>query len=362
MKKLTLTTSIAAALISTSINTASALEFGVFSDIKYSQSDAPGRNGAFQLGALDFYATASINDKTRIFIEYVFEDPGNGLVTDLERLWITRTFSNELSLGLGRFHTPLGTWNRTYHHGAILQDTVSRPFFLDFEDGEAAILPTHIVGALASGTFTLANGELGYETYLANGPSLNTTANQDPEIEINVASDPNSAKTLGLRLTYAFDELPLQLGLMYMSNAIAESAVNGTQGISFGETLIDQNITGFDIKADTEQFDFLMEYYSLANDARVGNIEKHTLTAYYTQFGYKLNETNKIIYRYASLDGDTNDDFLTILGVNNANHQLIAYRLDLDESNSLKLELNQNNPEAGNSDTTITLQWAFIVP
>ncbi len=360
MKKLPLVSAISTTLLVASINTASALEFGIFSDVKYSQNNAPGENGAFQLGPIDFYATANINDETRIFVEYVFEDPGDGLVTDLERLWITRTFNDEFSLGLGRFHSPLGTWNRTYHHGAILQDTVSRPFFLDFEDGAAAVLPTHIVGALASGYFLFNNGELSYEAYIANGPSLDSSQSK-PEIDINVASDPNSDKTLGFRFTYAFDDIPLQIGLMYMGNTIAESGT-GTPQIATGETLIDQTITGFDIKANTEQFDFLMEYYSLANDSKRTVDSNETATAYYAQFAYKLDERNKLIYRYAALDGKAGDGYLDILGVANTSHQVIAYRYDLDDSNSLKFELNKNSPEVGDNDTTFTLQWAFMVP
>lgn len=359
MKKQALVTGIAA-LLATSINTASALEFGIFSDVILSQNDAPGENAGFALGAIDFFASANINDETRVFVEYVFEETGEGLVTDLERLWITRTFSDEFNLGAGRFHTPLGTWNRTYHHGAILQDTVSRPFFLDFEDGDSAILPTHIVGVLTSGTFIFDNSELSYEAYIANGPSLDSSQSNS-EIDINVASDPNSEKTLGFRITYSLDVMPLQASLMYMDNTIAESADTGGF-IARGETLIEQAISGFDINYITDQYDFLLEYYSLSNNAKIGNLEKHKATAYFAQFGYRLNQTNKIIYRYADLDGDANDDYLSILGVSSANHHVAAYRYDIDESNSIKFEWNKKNPEAGDADTTLTLQWAFMIP
>jgi len=363
MKKIPLICILSSCLFLPSIDSVSAAEFGLFGDVIYSQSDAAEENGAFGLGALDFYAAARLNDNTEVFIEYVFEETQDGLITDLERLWIKRFFSDRFELGAGRFHTPLGTWNRTYHHGAFLQDTVSRPFFLEFEDGASAVLPTHIVGLLSSGTFILDKGEFSYEAYIANGSSLDSSKAK-PEIEINTNADPNQDKTLGFRLTYGFDELPLQLGLMFMDNAIAESAEgnSGNWGIAFGETLIEQQITGFDIKSETENFYFLLEYYNLNNDSKVGNIEKHTGYAYYAQLGYKINPTNRLIYRYADLSVDDNDDYFLILNIKNQTRNVIAYRYDLDDSNSLKFELNHSTPDNGSDITTGTLQWSFLVP
>lgn len=373
MKKLSLLTGTSLSLLATfggAINTASALEFGVFSDVVLSTNDAPGENVGFALGAIDFYATANISDNTRVFVEYVFEGTSDGLVTDLERLWITRTFSDEFSLGAGRFHTPLGTWNRTYHHGAILQDTIARPFFLDFEDGAAAILPVHIVGLLSSGSFSTDSGELSYEAYLANGPSLDTsiaglnpTPGNKPEIDINGSSDPNSDKTLGFRVTYELDDTPLTMGVMYMGNAIADSAKAG--GLApLGEELVSQVITGLDAVYDDGQYDVALEYYNLANDAQVDNKESHSGVAFYTQFGYRLNPKNKLIYRYANLSFDADDLYFRLLGSIEATHHVVTWRHDLDETNTLKFEFNQNSPDAAGAqdDTTLAIQWSFLVP
>ncbi|NOY63386.1 MAG: hypothetical protein GXP10_09615 [Gammaproteobacteria bacterium] len=78
-------------------------EFGVFADTTFSDSGVDGDNSGFALGALDFYGTAKIDDNTRVFVEYVFENSDDGLVTDLERLWVTRTVSDELAVGVGVF-------------------------------------------------------------------------------------------------------------------------------------------------------------------------------------------------------------------------------------------------------------------
>ncbi len=368
MKYSKLTTCAVATCLSLLTQPAVSAEFGLFGDVNYSGNSASGSTSGFSLGGLDFYATTNITDNTRVFIEYVFEDGGDGLVTDLERLWISRRFGDELTLAFGRFHSPLGVWNRSYHHGALLQDTASRPFFLDFEDGAAGILPVHVVGALANGAISLASGEINYEAHISNGSSIDTsiaglaaTANNKPELDINVASDPDTSKTFGLRVTYTLDDAPLTLGIMYMNNSIAESAETGGL-ISAGGALIDQTITGLDLNFDGENIILLAEYYSLSNDSTVGDAQQHTSTAWYVQAGYKFNETNRVVYRRANLNFDATDAYYLLLGAAPASHDVIAYRFDLDATNAIKFEINNNNPDTGASDTSYTAQWSFMAP
>jgi len=372
MKKELIQKSIAFGLLIASASPVYAAEFGLFGDVTYSDSNVPGVNSGFSIGALDFYASTYIADDTQVFVEYVFEDGGTGLVTDLERLWIGHTFRDELKLSVGRFHTPLGVWNRSYHHGALLQDTVSRPFFLDFEDGAAGILPVHIVGALASGTFTTDSGDINYELYAANGSSIDSTVagfaatpTNKPELDINVASDSNNSKMVGARVTYSFDDLPLTVGGMFLNNIIAESGDDTLVPptlVPTGESLIDQQIFGFDVNYDAEHYLLLAEYYSLVNDSNVGDKQSHTGTAYYVQAGYKFDENNRVIYRHASLDFDAADSYFLLLGARQATHDVLAYRYDVDVTNAIKFEVNRNNPDVGSSDTRYVVQWSFLVP
>ncbi len=340
------------------------LEFGIFSDITVGDSTASGANSQFVLGALDFYATTKIDDDTRVFIEYVFENTRDGLVTDLERLWITRTFNDAFSVGVGRFHSPLGTWNRTYHHGAILQDTVSRPFFLDFEDGEGAILPTHIVGLLATGNITLGMGDLDYELYVANGPSLNTeNAVNGREIEINGQGDPNGDKSIGFRSTLNLSSIDFSFSIFGMFNTIAESSSGGL--VSQGNKLITQTIGGVDLFFATGDFDLLAEFYVLQNKDEVGSLGTQKGGAFYTQLGYQLAEKWKLVVRHEQIMTKENGDrYFKELGTRDMAREVAAVRYDLDDTNSLKFEVSYTNPDDGNIDaaTAYTLQWAFMVP
>ncbi|HFD33400.1 MAG TPA: hypothetical protein ENJ28_11925 [Gammaproteobacteria bacterium] len=337
-----------------------AAEFGLFSDVTFSDSGPDEANPSFALGALDFYGTAQIDDKTRVFVEYVFENSDDGLVTDLERLWITRTIRDELSIGVGRFHTPLGFWNRTYHHGAILQDTVSRPFFLDFEDGAGAILPVHVVGLMASGDIGMSVGDLHYEAYVANGPSIDTSiaAASDREIQINDGGDPNSAKTLGFRATFTPADLDLSFSAFAMSNLIADTG-NGNRD------LVTQLISGVDVNYMLGDFDLLAEFYNLSNKDEVGSLGTQSGIAYFAQLGYQVADSFKVTVRHEAISTQEGDDrYFKELGITDASRNIAALRYDLDDTNALKFEVSQTSPKDSSMDDikAYVLQWSFLVP
>ena len=129
----------------------SAVTFGAFSDVRVESSTQQGESTHFKLGGFDLYANQKISDSTSAFVETVFEDGGSGFGLDVERLFIKRKFNPLFSIAAGRFHAPLGYWNRHYHHGVLLQDTPDRPQFLEFEDGDGAIMPMHAIGLMATG-------------------------------------------------------------------------------------------------------------------------------------------------------------------------------------------------------------------
>ncbi len=342
-----------------------AAEFGVFSDVTFGDSGVDGDNSGFALGALDFYGTAQIDDNTRVFVEYVFENGDDGLITDLERLWIARTLRDELTVGIGRFHSPLGYWNRTYHHGAILQDTVSRPFFLDFEDGAGAILPVHVVGLMATGDFVFSNGDLEYEAYVANGPSIDTsvTTPAEREIEINDSGDSNDDKSFGFRATFTPHALDLSVSVFAMSNTVADSG--GTIAAVVGGDLLSQTISGVDLSYQMDDFDLIVEYYNLRNKDEAGALGTQTGNAYYAQLGYQFADAWKLSVRYEAMSSkEESDRYFKELGIKDASHNVVAVRYDLDDTNALKFEINQTNPDDSTvKDTTAYMfQWSFLIP
>jgi len=111
----------------------------------------------FNVGSLDFYLTPQFDNNIKGLVEIIFETTSTGEVaTDLERLQMGYTFSDNATLWGGRFHTPYGYWNTGFHHGAQIQTAILRPRFLDFED-KGGILPAHMVGLWLGGAI-LAGG------------------------------------------------------------------------------------------------------------------------------------------------------------------------------------------------------------
>ena len=129
---------------------ARALDLGVFGDLSYIASDVPDDEANFRIGSLDFYAAQYIDDKTKALFELQFQTFSGTFEYEIQRYWIMREFSDSLRVGIGRFHTPLGYWSRHFHHGILLQDTVSRPFILSFEGSINAIMPMHMIGECIS--------------------------------------------------------------------------------------------------------------------------------------------------------------------------------------------------------------------
>lgn len=347
---------------------ADAFEFGAFGDVSYNSSDESGVADSFALGGLDLYAKQNIDTSTEAFIEYVFENDGEGFVLDLERLYLKRKLNDNMSISMGRFHSPLGYWNATFHHGVMIQDTVSRPSFLDFEDGEAAILPTHGIGIQLQGNA----GAIGYELAIANSTFLDTTlsanavdagsAKEGLEIGIGNISDLSDDKTIFGRLTYDISDV--KLGFSFMSNSIVEAAATGDSafgGVTLGNELIDQQLLGLDVRYTYDRLGVLAEYFNIDNSAATGVGGDGTADAYYVQASYQVNDKFRPTVRYESLEFDATDAYFNILGTTAYTASVVALRYDLDDSNALTFEYKNTSPKSGTDVAEMTLDWSFLM-
>ncbi len=351
---------------------ATAFDLGAFGDVRFEASDKTGDTNDFAIGGLDLYTTEKISDNTSAFFEVVFENDGSGFVLDVERYSIKRVFSPAFSIAAGRFHAPLGYWNRNYHHGVLLQDTVSRPSFIDFEDGDSAILPMHAIGLMAEGR--LGNG-FKYEATLGNSNSFDTgsasysgtawTTGCGCEIGLGNVSDGSDGKSFIGRVSYNLAQVPLQLSVFGMSNTIVESSGSGI--VPTGNPLVSQAVYGFDLFYDDDVYNVISEYYHLSNDAApgVGDGRSHDADAFYAQFGWRFAEVFKLSYRYETLSFDAangnQDAYFAILGRSESDHHIVALRYDLDDSNALIFEFNRAVPSGQDSFNTYTLDWAFML-
>ena len=352
---------------------AMAMETGAFADISYNTSDLTGTSDSFALGGLDFYARQDIDPKTTAFFEYVFENNGDSFVLDVERLYLKRKINDALNIGMGRIHSPLGYWNNTFHHGVLLQDTVSRPAFLDFEDGDAALLPTHGVGVTFDGD--LDNG-LSYDLDIVNSTLLDTSAAVgEREILIANVEDFSDDKTIIARLAYDFGKstgLPLKLGVFGESNSIVESAATSPllTGVVQGDEIIKQTVMGLDLRYQRGPFSLLTEYFSISDKASkqavTGGAASGTMdnTAYYVQLGYQATEKTRVTYRYENVSLESNDWYYrTFFDRHEGNQNVLAIRYDLDDTNALTFEYHDITDDTDSSldRKEMMLDWAFLL-
>lgn len=343
-----------------------ALDIGAMGNVDFTASNQQNYANSFSLGAFDIYGNQQIDTKTRVFFEFVLEDGGSGMGVDLERMFISRKFSSAFELSAGRYHTPLGYWNKTYHHGAIMSDTVDRPSFLEFEDASTAILPMHIIGLSAEGSVTGGAGKLGYQLAMGNSSSLDSTkpTNGRSELGLPNVSDNADKKAALIRVVYQPEGVPMHFAVFGMNESYAEAATAGGY-LAQGSTLVAQRVAGFDTRYATDKFDVTAEYFNIRNGAQngVGDGLTHTGKAYYVQVGYKVVDNWKVVYRRESVDFDAADEYFKLLGTEKGHKDVAGIRYDLDDSNALKFEIKRNTPDSSlnrQSDTTYMLQWAFM--
>lgn len=345
--------------------TANALDVGVFGDMSLSHSNTESSEPSFRVGSLDLYAAQYIDDNTRALFELQFQTfSGGDIDVEIQRFWIMREFSDAINVGIGRFHTPLGYWNRHFHHGILLQDTVTRPFILSFEGGPNAIIPTHLIGVLAEGD--VGNG-IRYEAAVANS---NTIDSADPNSRLAVPNraDLSPGKALFGRVHYGRFGAPFKPGVFAMKNDVLESSSAAEAMVGLGERLVRQNLYGIDMRYEIGRFDLLAEYYRIENEAApaLGG-RKHDSDAWFAQFGYQLSEQFKATYRHESLDFDADDPYystdfnLIRKEPGTEKRHVFALRYDFSESNAIMLEVNARKPQFGGSQTTTLLSWAFVM-
>ena len=349
----------------------------MLSDVSYRSNSLDDESAGFELSQIDLFITGNVNDASTLdsedklnysgddisgLLEVVFED-ADGWVLDVERIWVKKRFNDAINLSAGRFHSPLGYYNRSFHHGSIYQLATSRPFFLDFEDGELAVLPTHIVGVMATGNSLVNNLLLSYELAISNGTSINTAdAVDDREIDMNNAGDDNDDKAFNARIV--LDTLTgVAAGLFYMVNNIAESGdvLDTGSGLDRGDTLTEQRISGLDLRYNSSWIDVMGEFFLIHNRSKVGSGSDEAAQAYFIQASHYILKDLQLGYRYEALQVDEDDVYFNqILVRESADNHVLISKYHINTQNNLKFQINAFKTDSSRRETYYTLQWAFV--
>jgi hypothetical protein len=294
----------------------------------------PQKLRGFSVGTLDLYLTPQFGDRVKALAEIAFEFERDGKgEAEVERLQLGYTVSDAVTVWLGRFHTPFGLWNTSYHHGANLQTSIYRPRFVEFED-KGGIIPAHSVGLWASGKTRLGAGKLTYDAYLSNGPSIKQ-ARLDP----NTFTDDNGNKMLGFNLGYqpagALGGLTVGIhGFGSTVNAYANS------GATLNQTRL--RMAGAYFGYDADDWEAIGEYYSLSNSDVAGG-PGHTSRAWFVHVGRAFGSLTPFArFEHTALDPQDNY-FRSQLAARSYKRSVLGARYALDSRSSLKLELSHTS-------------------
>jgi hypothetical protein len=306
-----------------------------FADVKAVQSSAgdPLPLKGFNAGTLDLYLTPQFGNRVRSLIEIAieYERDSNNVTVDMERLQLGYTASDELTVWLGRFHTPFGLWNTAFHHGANLQTSIYRPRFIEFED-QGGIIPAHSVGFWASGRVDLGAARLTYDGYLSNGPSI-----RDRELDFNPFTDDTSGKMVGFNL--GLQPSGALRGLSAGLHGFTSKAAAVTpSGVTFDQTRL--RMVGAYAAYDAFDWEVFAEYYRFG-DSELSNDRRHTSSAGFIHAGRSFDQwTPYARYERAALDAG--DVYFSSQRVGRSyTRYVVGSRYALDARSSVKLELSR---------------------
>ena len=312
----------------------------------------------FALGGLDFFLTKKLDKKTDALVELVFEQNSEGeLVTDLERLYLRYKVDQWLQIGIGRFHTALGYWNETYHHGSYLFDSATRPFMFRFED-DGGILPVHTVGLEFVGNGDLGGANAGYILHIGNGRGLR---NDPPQ----TSSDANKSKSVSLVGYYDLSNR-IRLGLTYNTDEApagsfttqAADPLDGNRVIET-TTLVDkmkENIYGYHIIYRSPVVDFLGEYLKISHKYEDLTQTQVNITAYYAQVSFHYKKLTPF-YRYEINETDLPDVYSGLTETRIINTSGLRY--ELSDASAFKLQYENINNSRSEYITSASVAWGW---
>lgn len=319
----------------------------------------------FNVGSLDFYLTPQFDANVKGLIEIIFETTSTGEVaTDLERLQMGYTFSDNATLWGGRFHTPYGYWNTGFHHGAQIQTAILRPRFLDFED-KGGILPAHMVGLWATGKVKAGDGKFTYDVFAGNGPKIamgGDTPTQAPgTLSINTAGDNNHQAMVGFNLGYEFSGMADGLRLaVHMLRGDVDDDSDATMPGSTALNKTEVSMAGGSVVYQENDWEVLGEYYRFNNKDKSGTTGSHSSWADYLQVGRAFNVLTPFLRVEKTVLSQADNYFSMQESGQSYARQVLGLKYDLSQKSSMKFEL-LNSKFAGESGRTASSYRSLLV-
>lgn len=296
----------------------------------------------FQVGEIDLYMTSQLARHLSFLSEFIVgSDQSNEFGWDIERYELSYKPSRYFEISGGRYHTSIGYYNTTFHHGTWFQTTTGRPFMYFFEDS-GGILPVHTVGATATGLVP-KTGKLNLH-WIAEGGNGRSS---DPEASPvqNFLSDKNR-KAANVALYVRPDWAPgLQVGgSFYVDKLYPPSGLGVTQHISSAYVIYNNSA-----------WEIMNEAVLLTNKVANTSLIYHS-PLMYTQASRAFGRYRPYFrYQYVNVPGDDPVNIFT----GRYQGPSLGLRVDLSDYASLKVQYNRLYQRVLDPWNGLDLQAAF---
>ena len=294
----------------------------------------------FALGQFDLFITSQINDKVSFLSETVFLY-NNGFKIGIERAIINYHFKDYFYLSVGKLYSPLGYWNSVFHHGLVLQPTITRPKIVA-EGPSGGGLPLEDVGVQFNGE-GITKLNFGYNLMIGNGIASDpkNDFNKSKSVCLNLHAEP--IENLKFYVSGYADNIPM--------GTITQQGIKTTQNINL--QILNASIAYRDGKLPIE---FIGEYYNMRTMVPDSNTTSSS-NGYFLYFSYKVKKTNLIPYVYYDrLIVDNNDPFFSKNCIASA---AIGLRYVMHPLSVIKLEYKYSETKLIKYQNRIELQFAI---
>jgi hypothetical protein len=322
------------------------LQMIVFGDVGYQASDDRGTTHSFQVGSFDLFMTSRLSDKVSAIGELVLTaGTDNVIETDLERILLQYKPSKYFGFGLGRYHTNIGYYNATFHHGQWLQTPIGRPLMYAFDD-ESGFLPMQEIGVTAGGILPSGKLNLHWIGEMGNGrshlldaePAQNKTdSNNDKSFNLGLYAKPSWVRGLQTGFSFYRDVVKLDIGPQ-----------------------VTETIPAVYVVYINAKYEWLNEGLVVSNTP-LGGRTFHT-PGFYSQITRALGKY-KPYFRYAYENANVNDPLFAGEGgaanVSRQSDASLGLRYDVTEGAAFKLQYDHIEERDEPRENRIATQFAF---
>lgn len=319
------------------------LQIRGYGDVSGHADNLKGDTNSFALGQLNLFMTSRLTEKASFLAETVIEADSatNEFGIEPERILLLYSVRDWLNFSIGRYHTAIGYYNTAYHHSALMQTTLGRPFLFQFEDN-GGILPIHNVGVSATGIISNRLG-LHYVAEIGNGRSGKPADVANP---VQNVIDDNNGKAFNLALFARPRGVP---GMQFGFSAYRDHVTPPTQAN------VAQSIFAAHMLYQTTRFEFLNEAVLLRHSA--GNVPvTDNIPAFYSQISKRFGNYRPY-FRYEYMNVPQRDPLYSSVGLLHGPRGGLRY--ELSEFTAFKLEYGRDMRRGLPSVNRIGSQFAF---